>query len=234
MNILCMIPCRLESERVHHKNIRYLGDKLLVEYIITTAKTVFPPSSIVLNAYESVFERIAARAGIGYYKRLAELSAGHVTNDLFMYDFLKHYDCDWILQAHSTSPFLTESDFMQFLTLINQFHTEVDCMFAVAEHQIGAIYKGKPVNFKRTDRMLLSQDLEPVYTFCNGLMAFQRAAFIKNYERLGYALFAGRPLYVPLTGYSTLDIDTEDDFRLAEGIYETMHRQNTPRYFEWC
>ena len=230
--ILCMIPCRLESKRVYCKNIRYLGDKPLVEHIIATAKTVFAPRNIVLNAAEPIFQHIAVRNGIEYYKRPAELSEDHVTNDLFMYDFLKRHECEWVLQAHTTSPFLTSSDFVYFLHLITHESADVDCMFAVEEHQIGAVFRGRAVNFDSGSRILPSQELEPVQVFCNGLMAFRRDAFIKNYEEKGYALFAGRPLYVPLSGYSTLDIDTEDDFRLAEGIYAALQHDSEPRYFE--
>ena len=40
--------------------------------------------------------------------------------------------------------------------------------------------------------------------------------------------------YYELNGFSMIDIDYEDDFRLAEVVYEMLnrHRHPAPRYFE--
>lgn len=232
MNIKCMIPCRLGSQRVKYKNIRFLGDKPLVEHIITTAKIVFEDKDIFLNAYEDIFENIAKKNNIQYYKRPEKLSQHPASNDDFLYDFLLKHECDWIIQAHSTSPFITEDDIQKFIDIIDMNSEIYDSMFAVEEIQIEALCNKKPINYDDTIQMIPSQDLIPIQVFCNGLMAFKRDVFIKNYEEKNFAMFAGRKGYIPLDGYSTLDIDNEKDFQLAEGIFESKRNPIEPKYFD--
>ena len=232
MKIICMIPCRLGSQRVKFKNIRFLGDRSLVEHIIGTVKKVFDYNDIYLNASENIFKKIAKKSGIKFYERPGKLSKSSATNDDFLYDFLKEHECDWVIQAHSTSPFIKESDIQKFIDVIKSDDNLYDSLFAVEDVQMEGIYSGKPINYDDTIQMIPSQDLIPIQVFCNGLMAFKRDDFIKNYEEKGFAMFAGNKAYIPLKGYSTLDIDNEEDFLLAEGIFEAKRNYTKPKYFD--
>lgn len=233
MNIVAMVPVRLGSKRVKNKNIRYLGDKPLVEHILYSLKQVSElKDNIYINANEDIFDEIAKRNKVCFYKRPIELSYDDATNDAFMYDFLQNIKCDWLVQAHSTSPFVTVKDIKTLLSLIRERNNNYDSIFSVKEEQIESLYKDHPINFTLNDQMKKSQDLVPVQSFCNGLMAFKRESFLRHYKELGYALFAGRPSYFTLKGYATLDIDTEEDFSLAEGIYESKRNSSIPIYYQ--
>ena len=59
MKIIAMIPARLGSKRIKYKNIRYLKDKPLVEYIIDAAKKVKLFDEIYINSESEIFEAIA-------------------------------------------------------------------------------------------------------------------------------------------------------------------------------
>ena len=229
--ILVMIPVRLGSRRVKKKNIRLLGNKPLVEYIIDTTKKVFSNKDIYLNSYEDIFKSIAEENNIQYYKRPEWYASDEATNDDFVYDFLKKHKCDWVIQAHSTSPFITEDDIRKFINFIKKYGDKYDTVFSVKEEQIEAVYRDKPINYPKNRKMLPSQELEPVKIFCNGLMAFKRESFISNYENRGYSLFAGETAYITLSGFSTLDIDNEEDFRLAEAILESKKHEYSPSYY---
>lgn len=232
MKIICMIPCRLGSQRIKSKNIRFLGNKPLVEHIIITAKKVFNNDRIYLNASEDIFKIIADKNNIESYKRPEELSKSSTSNDDFLYDFLKKNECDWVIQAHSTSPFVTEKDIRKFIDFIEFNKGSFDSLFAVEDIQRESGFQNKTINYNDAIQMMPSQDLIPIQVFCNGLMAFKRDMFIKNYEQKGYAMFAGDKGYIPLKGYSTLDIDNEEDFQLAEGIFESKRNPIAPKYFD--
>lgn len=231
MKIICMIPCRLGSQRIKSKNIRFLGNKPLVEHIIITAKKVFTNDRIYLNASEDIFRVIADKNNIESYKRPEELSGSLASNDDFLYDFLKNHECDWVIQAHSTSPFVTENDIQNFIDFIKFNEDSYDSLFAVEEIQRESGFQDKAINYNDSIQMIPSQDLIPIQVFCNGLMAFKRDEFIKNYEQKGFAMFAGDEGYIPLKGFSTLDIDNEEDFQLAEGIFEAKRNPIEPKYF---
>ena len=231
MKIICMIPVRLGSTRVKFKNIRFLGDKPLIEHIISTAKKVFPIEDIYINSSAKIFEVIAKRNNIEYHQRPEELSNNITTNDDFVYEFLKEHDCDWIIQAHSTSPFLTTHDIKKFLSFIEKHSKKYDCLFSVKKEYMEGICNDIPINWDDSKKMTPSQNLTPIVLFANGLMAFKKEAFIRNYEEKGFGLYAGRKAYIELKDFSTIDIDNEIDFKLAEGIHETKRNINPPEYF---
>ena len=226
-----MIPARLGSKRVKDKNLRMLGNKPLVQYVIETGKQIFSSDDIYLNSSFDIFKTIAQMNSIQFYKRPDELSTDTATNDEFMYDFLKHINCDYVIQVNPTSPFLSKEDLSEFKRILES--KSLDYLIGVKREQIEAVYKNNPINFDRNSKMKRSQDLEPIYLFTSPF-GFKRETFIRNYERYGHAMFGtdnDAIEYFPLTGYSTIDIDWETDFQLAEAILETFRRKKSPRYF---
>ena len=211
-----MVIARLGSKRVRDKAIRYLGDKLLVEYPLELLSGMFDTNRIYLNSPDTIFASIADKYSVQFYHRAESVRNG-VQDDL-TYDFFVHNsDCKYLLQVNLTSPFVTKEDVSEFLGY--WFEHEFDALYSVKRVQIETIYKGEPVNFRFGDRMQDSQSLEPVYTFTSGLMMWERTAFMDAYEHNnGNALFSGQVGYYELSGASTLDIDYEGDFWLAEAI----------------
>jgi len=229
MKIVIMIPARLGSKRIKKKNLRYLGNKPLFQYILETAKSV--SDDVYLNASEDIFEEIAKKFEIQFYRRPKELSSDSATNDDFVFDFLTHIDCDWIIQANITSPFITKQDFEKFINEIKSKDKSLDAIYSVKEEQIECVFNDKPINFDPKKAMQPSQSLTPVKIFCNGLMAWKKESFINNYKQKGNALFAGKIGYITLTGNSTIDIDNEYDFRVAEGILEREKKTYINHYY---
>ena len=228
-----MIPARLGSTRVKDKCIRYLGNKPLVQHVIDTCKEVFPEEKIYLNSSFDVFEQIAKESNINFYRRPEYLSSNEATNDEFLYDFLKHVSCEYVVQVNPTSPFITSDDLISFIQYM--LDEELDFATTVKEERIEAIFDGKELNFKRDQQMPRSQDLKPVFLFTSGIFGFRSKAFINNYEKYGYAMYGDRNIkvgYFLLHGFSTLDIDYEDDFRLAEAILELKKQKPQPKYFD--
>ena len=156
MKIVCMVPARLGSKRIPQKAIKMLGRKQLYQYIIDTAKQVFNPDDIYLNANENVFKDIADVNGIKFYHRPTYLSADNITNNEYIYDFIKNVKCDYVIQANITSPFITVEDMKNFLDKIENY----DCLFSVKKVKAEAVFKGTSINFNR--KKINSQNIEPV------------------------------------------------------------------------
>ena len=136
-----MIPARLGSTRVKYKNIRYLKDKPLIEYIVDSAKKVKFFDEIYINSESRIFETIALKKKVKFYKRSAKLASGSATNDDFVLDFLKVNNCDYLIQLLPTSPFISTeeiNDFIKFM-IKNKF----DTLISVKNIQIECLYKKK-------------------------------------------------------------------------------------------
>ena len=171
--IIAMIPARLGSQRIPKKNVRYLHNKPLVQWIIDAAKESGIFDEIWLNTEDDgLLAKIAKESDIKFYLRDISLATDGATNDQFLMDFVKSRklrDEDYIVQLLPTSPFIkpeTISDFTEELLA-------VDTLISVVEHKIECLNsKMEPLNFDVLDDTLPSQDLRPVYSYACGLMGW--------------------------------------------------------------
>lgn len=231
--IIAMIPARLGSQRVKLKNLRYLGDKLLSEWVVAACKEAGIFDSIYINSDSDVFQKIANENNVSFYKRSAILAANDATNDDFGLDFVENVDCDILVQVNPTSPFTRYEDIVGVVDLLlNNDHQTVH---TIKEERIEGLFSGRPLNFDPTKQMPPSQELEPVYLFTSSIMAWDVVSFKANMNKFGCAVYGGSDSigYYVIEGDGAVDIDYEKDFSLAETILESYKSQNmNGRYYD--
>ena len=233
MKILTMIPARMGSNRIKKKNLRMLGNVPLIEHIIKSAKESKYTNEIFINSESDKFLKIAERCNIKFYKRPKELASDEATNDDFTLDFLEKFECDILLQLLPTSPFISSNEIDQFLKIMidNKYET----MISTTNIQIECVYDGQPINFIQTKQTPPSQDLKPIKAYACGIMAWKSEAFKQNMLKYsaGYHGGEGKIGFYDLKGFSTVDIDNEEDFILAEAIISAKNsKPKEPKYFE--
>ena len=233
MKIYAMIPCRLGSKRIPKKNLRLLGNKTLSQWVASTAKETRLFDEIYINSESDIFEKVAQQVGVKFYKRPDEFATDTATNDEFALDFMNAFDFDVLIQINPTSPFLSKEDIINFVT---EFKTSnLQTLHTVKNEKIEGLYDGKPLNFDPLKPMPPSQLLTPVQLFSSSIMAWDVKKFRENMNKFNCAVYGGDGSigYFPLKGFSSLDIDNEIDFKMAEIIYNTVNTNNDEkRYFE--
>lgn len=233
MKIYAMIPCRLGSKRIPKKNLRLLGNKTLSQWVAFTAKETGLFDEIYINSESEIFEKVANEIGVKYYKRPDEYATDTATNDEFALDFMNAFDFDVLVQINPTSPFLSKEDIIDF---VNEFKTKnFQTLHTVKNEKIEGLYDGTPLNFDPLKPMPPSQLLTPVQLFSSSIMAWDVRKFRENMNKYNCAVYGGDGTigYFPLSGFSSLDIDNEIDFTMAEIIYNTLNtKNNEKRYFE--
>jgi CMP-N-acetylneuraminic acid synthetase len=233
MKIYAMIPCRLGSKRIPKKNLRLLGNKTLSQWVASTAKETGLFDEIFINSESDIFEKVAHQVGVKFYKRPDEFATDTATNDEFALDFMNAFDFDVLVQINPTSPFLSKEDIINFVT---EFKTNnLQTLHTVKNEKIEGLYDGKPLNFDPLKPMPPSQLLTPVQLFSSSIMAWDVKKFRENMNKFNCAVYGGDGSigYFPLSGFSSLDIDNEIDFKMAEIIYNTVNTNNDEkRYFE--
>ena len=214
--VIAMIPARLGSKRVKNKNLKEINGKPLISYIVETAVKSNVFDEIYINSESEIFKDIADKYGIKFYKRPEELSTDSATNDQFALDFIENNPCDTLVQLLSTSPFLRPEEIDNFVNEMTNKNYET--FIAVNNIQIECIYDGKPLNFNQKGDTLPSQQLKPVQAYACGIMGWTTDRYIENINKFGSAYHGGdgRTGFFELSGYSTIDIDSEEKFRLAE------------------
>jgi CMP-N,N'-diacetyllegionaminic acid synthase len=229
--VMIMVPARSGSQRVKNKNLRLLSGKPLISYVLDTLKD--SPYPVVVNSDCDDILALAQERGAGIFKRDPQYASDSATNDEFAYDFLQYLDCEYLVQVLPTSPFITKEEVDQFIsTLINN---DIDTLISVKDEQIGCVYEGQPLNFSKTKKNPPSQEMTPIKVYTTSLMGWKVSSYVDHYERLGSAYHGGdgKTEYFTMEGFSTVDIDTEADFRLAETIAQFIPFEDryVPMYY---
>lgn len=232
MRIIGMIPARLGSTRVKNKNLRLLDGRPLIQHVVDAALGSNLIDELYINSESVRFKPIAENSDIKFYQRPIHLSSDTATNDEFSLDFIDNIDCDILIQLLPTSPFITSAEIDEFIQTM--LDGDYETMISVTNIQIEAIFKGASINFDMTKPTPPSQLLEPVQSYACSLMGWNVDTFRANIEKYNAAYHGGidKKGYYVLKGYSTIDIDNEEDFVLAEVIASALkNKPAKPEYY---
>jgi CMP-N-acetylneuraminic acid synthetase len=221
---LAVIPARAGSKRLPGKNILPLGGKPLIAFAIDAARDSGLFARVIVSTDSAIIAEIAKRHGADVpFLREASLADDVTPVSAATADALRRVDPDGTLYASVAQlmpncPLRDADDvrdsFLQFAA------TGADSQLSVARYswqppwwamRRSEAYALEPL-FPRevTDR---SQDLPPLY--CpTGAIWWARASVLRE---TGTFHIEGRTGWEIATAHS-LDIDTEDDWRLAEAL----------------
>ena len=233
MKIVGMIPARMGSTRVKNKNLRLIDGIPLIQYIVNAARDSKLLDEIYINSESTKFSGIAEKSGVKFYQRSEELSSDAATNDDFASDFIDNVECDVLIQLLATSPFVTTEEIDSFIK--SMIDGNFETMISISNVQIECVYKNKPINFNQRKQTPPSQLLEPVKSYACSLMGWETKRFRKNIETYNAAYHGGdgKIGFYELKGYSTIDIDHEEDFLLAEAVSLALKKIDVaPKYYE--
>ena len=229
-----MIPARMGSKRITKKNIRFLNGKPLINYVFEAAKNSNCFDEIYVNSESDLIGELAISHGLSFYKRPQQLSTDSATNDHFVQDFITNIQCDILVQILPTSPFISSKDIKDFTD--KMLHTKCDALISVKNEQIECVYDKRAINFDPLKPSPPSQELKPVQPYACSLMGWEVGSYKTNMEKFGSGYHGGnaKKEYFILKGFSTIDIDNEEDFQLAETIarHITKSTIHEKRYYD--
>ena len=105
MKIVAFVPIRLNSKRVAGKNLKMLGDKPLLQYILDTLMMVRRIDEVyVYCSSEEIVSYLPQ--GVKFLKRPKFLDRDETLGKEIYEEFTKTIDADVYILAHTTSPFM--------------------------------------------------------------------------------------------------------------------------------
>lgn len=226
---VAMIPARLGSKRIPKKNIRFMGDKPLIQYPIDLALAAKRFESVWINTESEELGRCIEKLGAGFHKRPAELAGDTATNRDFTYEFMQKHVCDYVIMINPTSPLIRLETLSRFIEYVesNDFDTVLSVIAAKEE----TFYQGKPLNFSLTEK-INSQLLEPTEAICWALTAWKRETFMALQEKGINPVFGGKVGRFQIPKDESCDLDTPEDWNIAEGILNSRINRFEERYME--
>lgn len=220
MKIVALLPMKANSERVKGKNFRDFCGKPLFRWVLDTLLAVEAIDQVIINTDA---RHILAENGLVDSDRVLirdrpeEICGDMVSMNLVIQDDVDHVDADVYLMTHTTNPLLSrdtvEKAIQKYQTALDK--GEGDSLFTVNKIQTRFYDKNcKAINHD-PDNLIRTQDLEPWYEENSNLYVFSKQSFAKTKARIGK-----NPVMLETPPFESTDIDTPDDWALAEVMVE--------------
>ncbi|MBR5863805.1 MAG: acylneuraminate cytidylyltransferase family protein [Alistipes sp.] len=209
MKTVAFVPIRLNSQRIEQKNLRPLGGRPLMTYLLESlaqAKNI--DEVYVYCSNPDIAEHLPA--GVKFLRRDERLDS-NTTLGAEIYDaFTREVDADIYILAHTTSPFIRTSTIEQAVAAVES--GDHDSAFSAERIQTFTWWEGKPLNYS-LQHIPRTQDLEPIFVETSAFFVFKREVWREQHRRIGE-----RPYIAVTDRIESMDIDNPDDFTLAEAI----------------
>lgn len=216
IHILAIIPARSGSRRLPGKNIRMLGDKHLIQHIISTAQRSHLISKTIVSTDCENIRKIAVQAGAEAPflrpKALANDTAASIDVLRHAVQALEAHNFTHVVLLQPTSPLTRASTIDTCITkLIDENR---DIVISVRKVHIGSRYIGTLDDNGSFTRRFLDHPQEIEYVPSGNVYAMTTQHLMSS-----SSLQRGNMGAVAVPREEALDIDYEDEFLLAEILY---------------
>jgi N-acylneuraminate cytidylyltransferase len=229
MSNIAIITARGASRRVPRENIRPFLGKPVITYSIQAAQIAGLFSDVMVSTDDVEIAEIARQCGATVpFLRSAETAGDFATTADVLREVLDQYQrqgqvFDYACCLYPTAPFVTPNLLQQaFSTLTNhKFDTVYPLQRFGFPIQRAVSLRNQRVEWLQPEHALTrSQDLEPAYHDAGQFYFFNVATFQRNHR-----LITDNSGGVVISEMAAHDIDTENDWRMAELKFKLMNGQ---------
>lgn len=217
MKTVALVPIKLNSQRLPHKNILPIAGHPLCWHICNSLIQVRDIDEVYVYCSDETIKEYIPQ-GVHHLKRSSELDGDLVKGFDIYESFINEIDADIYVLAHTTSPFLRNETIQNALSKI--IEDEHDSAFSAQKVQTFAWYNNKPINYDLND-VPRTQDMEPIYIETSGFYMFKKEIFTENRRRIGF-----NPYIQEVSELEAVDIDTKEDYVFALKLVEGMGKND--------
>ena len=229
--INAFIGCRQGSTRVKFKNLSLLDNKPLFTYLTNSALETSNIDNLFLNTDSKYIVEIAKKIyknKLNYYIRPSHLGSSKAKLDDFVYDFMVNFPSEITIFFNPCCLFLKSQTIDK---AINYFiDNKLDSLCASRVAQTLCFINNKPINFSFDTSQPRTQDLEPIHCQTCAFFIWRTETFLNSYKLNSAGNFCGRFESYGLSALESIDIDTEEDFLIAESILLSKKREFKFKY----
>lgn len=209
MKTVAFVPIRLNSKRVIGKNLKKLGNKPLLCYVLDTLVRVTSIDEVyVFCSSDEILPFLPE--GVRWLKRSEDLDRDETLGREIYDAFVSQVDADLYVLTHTTSPFIKPETIEIAINQIKEYH--FDSALSVEKIQTFTWFKNKPLNYQ-LDFVPRTQDLEPIFIETSAFFMFKKQVWAEKQQRIG-----NNPYFAVVDKVEGIDIDTPQDFAFAEQI----------------
>ena len=221
------LPTRKGSVRILNKNTRPFFDLQggLLEYKIKELLKVKGDNEIIISTNDSLSIEIASKLSheITIDYRPEHLCSSTTKIEEFISYIPNVIKSEHIFWIHATAPFVFSKDYMTAIeTYFLKFDEGFDSLMSVTKLQQFLWDKDlrKVINNENPlTKWPQTQDLKPLFEINHAFYISSKKNYLKFTDRIG-----SNPYLYELDHIKSIDIDWEEDFKIAEAIYEKFFR----------
>jgi CMP-N-acetylneuraminic acid synthetase len=213
-----VVPVRRGSSRIREKCLLPFGDKAtLIEWKLAQLVQVIDPQRIYLSSEDEEFLGIARRYGVSRHKRALRLATDHVApfRDVIT-GIVRDLPHDHIAWATVVCPLMSPQEYLDGFR-----RYQADVIDGAYDSLVGVNLLKEyfwtadgALNYSATRDHTISQDLPDWYKVTNSLYMAPRRDILAQEYFLG-----ARPVLLPLSKLSGVDIDYVEDYRMARALH---------------
>jgi len=221
--VTALLPMKEHSKRLPNKNIKLLGDKPLFWHILDNLELSKYITEIIVSTDSAVIKTMIMDnyENIEVVDLPTYLVEDGVTLTPVIEYTLEHIKNHTFLQVHATSPFLSSATIDSgIVTYFEVMKDGFDSLMGVNSYQT-RFYDNKrnPINHEPSVR-LLSQYMPKIYEDNSALYITSVKNFKKTNSRAGI-----NPYFMEIPKLESIDIDTAEDFIIAEALYSFCRKR---------
>jgi len=216
VGVTVFLPCRYGSERVQDKNKRRFGKwrRGLIQLKLQQLDGARLVDSVIVSTDDQwIYDNASRYSKISVHWRNKNLCQNTTSTD----DLIPHAaelipDGD-ILWTHCTSPFVTAQIYDD---MIHAYRDPGDHDSLMTVQSVQGFYwrDGVPINYSRAaERWPRTQTIEPMYKVTSGGFIASSDIYREHGDRIGK-----HPKLFEVSAVAAMDIDTPEDFALAERL----------------
>ena len=228
MQCLAIIPARGGSKRIPRKNIKMFLDKPILSYPIEAALQSRLFDEVMVSTDDPEIAKIAIERGANIpFLRSADNADDYATTVDVLLEVEQSYRVagktfDYICCLYPTAPFVTTAQLNAAFTLL--IEQDLDCVFPVMKfaypiQRALKVEDGKMALYQPEHLNSRSQDLSAAYHDCGQFYWMQTKRLIEKRQ-----LWTDQTGVVLLEEMEAHDIDTEEDWKVAEFKYQMIHQ----------
>ncbi len=225
MKVVALIPIKLNSQRLPHKNILDLSGKPLCTYMTENLLKVKKIDEIYVYCSDEEIMNYMPN-GVKFLKRNEYLDGDLVKGQEIYESFIKEVDADVYILAHVTAPFIKSESISNALDKV--LDENYDSAMSVRKIKTFVWYKGETLNYKLED-IPRTQDIEPIYYETSAFFIFKKEVFTEmNKRRIG-----NKPYFQEIDDVEAIDIDYLEDFKFAQTIMNSLKNKKEEEIKIW-
>lgn len=213
---MAVVPMKLNNRRLPQKNTKpFINGKPLCHYILSTLLIVPKIDDVYVYCSNPDIKEFIPD-GVKYLRRSESLDQDTTKMNEVLKCFADDVSADIYVMTHTTAPFISAESISKGLEAV--LSGNYDSSFAAKKLQDFLWKDGRPFNYA-LDSIPRTQDLPPLYEETSGFYIYRREVMTELGRRIG-----DKPYIVEVGEIESTDIDEEEDFMIADAIFNHIKK----------